>query len=286
MLRVLAARASAAAKTWQTLAYTSNNATGVSLYSSSSMSSIRLAQQNGQVFAKTYIQSSSGCGVMKFSANKLTYNSRSSEGLAGSAAFLSSSASPANNAFVRWYLRMLQKYPVLTKSITAGTICTLADVTSQGLSIAASGTSDKQKFDVPRTMRMAGYGLFLSGPTLHLWFNFLSEILPKRDVISTVKKITLGQTVYGPIVTTIFFSANAFLQGESGSEILARLKRDLIPTFRSGLMYWPLCDYITYKYVPVHLQPLISNSFAYIWTVYLTYMAGMKKVNVEVIPAS
>ncbi|KAL4565465.1 hypothetical protein LXL04_029561 [Taraxacum kok-saghyz] len=35
------------------------------------------------------------------------------------------------------------------------------------------------------------------------------------------------------------------------------------------------------KFVPVHLQPLVSNSFAYIWTVYMTYMASLEKAGVK-----
>lgn len=203
-----------------------------------------------------------------------------------SSASLSASKNASTSSIVKWYLQKLDKYPVLTKSITAGTICTLADLTSQGISFAALDTFSFSDLDVERILRMAGYGFFLSGPTLHLWFNFLSTILPKRDVMSTIKKIALGQAVYGPIFTTIFFSVNAYLQGETQSEIMARLQRDLIPTIRSGIMYWPICDFITYKYIPVHLQVLVSNSFAYVWTVYLTYIAGLGKVNAELMPAS
>ena len=42
--------------------------------------------------------------------------------------------------------------------------------------------------------------------------------------------------------------------GESGAEIIARLKRDLLPTMLNGVMYWPVCDFITFRFVPVHLQ--------------------------------
>lgn len=42
--------------------------------------------------------------------------------------------------------------------------------------------------------------------------------------------------------------------GESGEEIAARLKRDLLPTLINGAMFWPICDFVTYKFVPVHLQ--------------------------------
>lgn len=67
--------------------------------------------------------------------------------------------------------------------------------------------------DLIRTMRMASYGMLISGPSLHLWFNFVSKVLPKRDVVTTFMKMFLGQTVYGPIVTSVFFSYNAALQG-------------------------------------------------------------------------
>lgn len=45
--------------------------------------------------------------------------------------------------------------------------------------------------------------------------------------------------------------------GENGKEIFARLKRDFVPTMISGVMYWPLCDFITFKFIPVQLQVCI-----------------------------
>lgn len=69
-------------------------------------------------------------------------------------------------------------------------------------------------YDSIRTSRMAGYGLLLLGPSQHLWFNLLSKALPKRDMLTTFKKMFMGQAVFGPLVTTVFFSYNAALQGE------------------------------------------------------------------------
>jgi len=42
--------------------------------------------------------------------------------------------------------------------------------------------------------------------------------------------------------------------GENSAEIIARLKRDLLPTMINGVMYWPVCDFVTFKFIPVHLQ--------------------------------
>ena len=46
--------------------------------------------------------------------------------------------------------------------------------------------------------------------------------------------------------------------GETGTEIVARLKRDLVPTMLNGVMYWPACDFITYRFIPVHLQVCVG----------------------------
>ncbi|XP_044507744.1 protein SYM1-like [Mangifera indica] len=188
-------------------------------------------------------------------------------------AFISRTPSSSKTGFVGWYLGMVKSRPVLTKSITCALIYTAADLSSQTL-------SSSKPFDLVRTLRMAGYGMIVLGPSLHFWFNFVSKVFPKRDLITTLKKIAMGQILYGPLMTVVFLSVNACLQGENGEEIVARLKRDLLPTLISGIMYWPLCDFITFKFIPVHLQPLVSNSFSYLWTIYLTYMASLDKAGI------
>ncbi|KDP41638.1 hypothetical protein JCGZ_16045 [Jatropha curcas] len=175
--------------------------------------------------------------------------------------------------FIGWYLGKLDSRPIVTKTVTTSLIFAAADLTAQMLS-QSSGS-----FDFIRTARMAMYGLLILGPSQHLWFNIISTALPKRDVLTTLKKTFMGQAIYGPVNATIFFSYNAALQGESSDEIVARLKRDVLPTLRNGLMYWPICDFFTYKFVPVHLQPLVNSTCSYLWTIYLTYMASLQKVS-------
>lgn len=75
---------------------------------------------------------------------------------------------------------------------------------------------------------MLGYGMLILGPSQHLWFNFASKILPKRDLVTTFKKIFMGQAVYGPIITSIFFSVNAALQGAHRSKVRFFIKKNQI----------------------------------------------------------
>ncbi|XP_020552882.1 uncharacterized protein LOC105172678 isoform X2 [Sesamum indicum] len=124
-----------------------------------------------------------------------------------------SSSSP-KFGLVGWYLGMIQTRPIATKSITSAFIYTVADLSSQ--TIAAENS---EGYDLVRTLRMAGYGLVIIGPSLHYWFNLVSRVFPKRDLLSTLKKMALGQTVYGPTATTVFFSVNAALQA-SGEQFI------------------------------------------------------------------
>lgn len=168
-----------------------------------------------------------------------------------SSAFSSSKSSAETTSvsklgFVGWYLGMLQHRPILTKSVTAALIYTAADLSSQvGQTVIKSSlfgifwlpilwigscfnmvsdesndiyqtlakSSFSESYDAVRTLRMAGYGMLVLGPSLHFWFNFMSRVFPKRDIFSTLKKMAMGQTLYGPAMTVVFFSLNACLQG-------------------------------------------------------------------------
>ena len=68
-------------------------------------------------------------------------------------------------------------------------------------------------WDPIRTLRISGFGLFMLGPSQHYWFNFVARVLPNRDLISTLKKMAMGQLLYSPVINGIFFSYNAAAQG-------------------------------------------------------------------------
>lgn len=95
----------------------------------------------------------------------------------------------------------------------------LSNLLCQTLSKASS-----ESYDLVRTLRMAGYGMIILGPSLHYWFNFVSKTLPKRDLITTLKKIVLGQIVYGPAMNVVFFSVNAAAQGIIASTLISILE--------------------------------------------------------------
>lgn len=59
-------------------------------------------------------------------------------------------------------------------------------------------------YDLKRTSRNAIYGLLILGPSQHLWFNFLSKILPKRRMPAILMKTFMSY---------LFFSYSGALKG-------------------------------------------------------------------------
>lgn len=84
----------------------------------------------------------------------------------------------------------------------------LTTIMHQSMTMEASGS-----LNLIRTFRIAMFGLLILGPAQHVWFNYLGKILPKRDMITTFKKLIVGQIFYGPSCTAVFFTYNASLQG-------------------------------------------------------------------------
>lgn len=69
-------------------------------------------------------------------------------------------------------------------------------------------------WDSFRSARMLAVGLFMSGPLLHLWFGRVGKLIPGRDIASTLKKLVLGQLLFGPAFCAAFFAINAYALGK------------------------------------------------------------------------
>ncbi|KAG5573420.1 hypothetical protein H5410_063186 [Solanum commersonii] len=135
----------------------------------------------------------------------------------------SSSSAKTQVGFLAWYLGALEARPIITKSISSAVIYAASDVTSQMIMMSPSDS-----LDIIRTLRMASFGLLILGTAQHHWFNFVARVLPKRDTVSTLKKLSMGQLGFGPVINSIFFSFNAALQGENGGKSLRAISQQCI----------------------------------------------------------
>ena len=167
------------------------------------------------------------------------------------------------------YGSLLQAHPLLTKALTSGVIFAIADICAQRI----RGSRDLQG-----TLVTALVGLLYYGPSTHYWYSELMPwLIPQSGVGGTLAKMILGQLLFAPAVTLVFFSAFLLsLQGPRGvaRELPTKVRRDLMPTLMAGWAFWPLVDLVSFSLVPPLYIPLCLNVASFLWTIFLAVQAA------------
>jgi protein Mpv17 len=185
-------------------------------------------------------------------------------------------------AFGTFYASSLQSHPILTKSLTAGIIFALSDGLAQKLEgsrrpTTTTTTSTALSTNWVRLGASALVGFAYFGPAAHFWYEAIFALLPGTSLLSTIVKAALGQVIFGPIFTCIFF-ASALLQTYGRQFRLQmwfrKIRNDLPGAWAAGLGFWPLVDLISYSVVPPAWIPLFINMCSLVWTVYLSRVAN------------
>jgi protein Mpv17 len=178
------------------------------------------------------------------------------------------------------YSYRLEAQPILTKSMTAGIIFGLSDYFAQSIEQSENndGKSSTSKFDWTRMVASTLVGLLYFGPAAHYWYEWIFQLLPSTSFVSTLYKAVLGQLIFGPSFTSIFFAVSLLQSGDfSFKSWIQKIKSDLPGAWLAGVGYWPIVDLISYSVIPIKLIPLFVNMASLVWTVYLSLVANKGK---------
>lgn len=180
-------------------------------------------------------------------------------------------------SFGKLYTDALVHSPVLTKSATAGFIFGLSDWMAQKLERGQDGKA--LPYNTKRTISATLVGFLYFGPAAHYWYEWIFRILPGTSFSSTMQKAALGQLLFGPSFTCIFFAA-ALMQSGSFSlgSWLQKIRQDLLGAWLAGVGYWPLVDLISFSIVPKQWIPLFVNFASLVWNIYLSLVANRERV--------
>ena len=131
---------------------------------------------------------------------------------------------------------------------------------------------------------MVPWGALVSGYAMVKWFTFLGGLFPDAatSAIELVKKVFVNQMVLSPGINAGFFAfviltqvpPIARMSGANWSELKAKLKKDLWPTFMQGNLYWSCVQTLNFKVLPASLTVLSTNVAFLIWTAYLCIVAN------------
>ena len=172
------------------------------------------------------------------------------------------------------YAHYLERYPLVTKSITSGLILLGGDefFFSSLLcidpwliigDIACQTLITKEKLNYERALKFSLLGSFYIGPALHYWYGFLVKTFPRTSVTQVIQRVATDQFLFTPLMLSSFLSAILTLDGKS-NEIASKLKSDFIPTLMVNYTVWIPAMFINFKFVPNAYQVLdIITSVAF-----------------------
>ena len=111
-----------------------------------------------------------------------------------------------------WYAKLLDKYPLLVKAVTAFFILGLGDAAAQGVeNLRGSDTP----FDWIRAIRFGAFGL-LGAPWAHYYYFFLDHFFPPTEKpfsSITALKLFIDQGIQAPTLLALIISCLALLKG-------------------------------------------------------------------------
>lgn len=175
------------------------------------------------------------------------------------------------------YSNLLNTRPILTKAITASLIFGLSDFSAQQIEDGGED-GDKKKKDWTRIITASLVGLLYFGPAAHAWYDTIFKILPGTSLVSTLQKAALGQLLFGPSFTCVFFATSLMQAGQfSFSKWFTKIKQDLPGAWAAGLGFWPLVDLVSYSLIPPKWIPLFVNFCSFVWTIYLSMVANRRR---------
>ncbi|XP_057545069.1 protein sym-1-like [Amaranthus tricolor] len=170
-----------------------------------------------------------------------------------------------------WYMDLLVKSPVLTKSVTSALLNLIGDVICQLV-------IDKvPSLDYKRTCTFTFLGLALVGPTLHYWYLYLSKLVTMPGASGAFVRLLLDQFFFAPIFIGTFLSALMTLEGRP-SQIVPKLKQEWFASVVANWKLWIPFQFLNFRFVPQQFQVLASNFVAVIWNVILSFKAHTEVV--------
>ncbi len=174
---------------------------------------------------------------------------------------------------VKRYGDLLDKRPLITKTITSFITFGLGDAISQYLIRNTSNNT----YDFIRTFNQASFG-FLIAPYFHLQFcKIMPYLFPVSKKLNLIKSIIYDQTLSACIFTVFFFTYLDLCLGKEVNQIKEDLKIKLLPTLYMNWTIWPFLMLINFSLVPLQWRVLFNNLCGMFWTAYLAYIQNNKK---------
>ena len=125
-------------------------------------------------------------------------------------------------------------------------------------------------YDYSRTVKFAATGIF-SGSSDHCWYYLLDRSFPGVKSRSVIIKVTLDQFFYTAFEIICFFIIYNLIDGKGFEGGVAELKGKFLEVLTVSYIFWPILQFINFKFVPLSLRVIYSEVMSLIWCMYLSW---------------
>lgn len=193
----------------------------------------------------------------------------------------------------QWYLQMLEKRPLLTKSLTSGIIAITGDWAAQSvahsLKLKDSTTMKgynllslltmNGKYNLRRGFACACDGLFISGPIMHLAYDLFERVFPVSTggSLAAISHVVADSLMLDSIFIATALIMTGILEGYSfKTQIIPQFRTDYLPAIRASWItstsLIPI-EFLCFRYLPLSLRTLSMNFTSVIWDGVIYFMA-------------
>ncbi|AWP07076.1 putative peroxisomal membrane protein 2 isoform 3 [Scophthalmus maximus] len=153
------------------------------------------------------------------------------------------------------YLFLLKKYPVLTKSVTSGILSALGNLLSQILEARkkAKTGAPVSELETAGAARYAIYGLFITGPVSHFFYQLMETWLPATDPYCIVKRLLLDRLFFAPGFLLIFYFVMNILEAKGREDFEKKMRGSYWTALKMNWKVWTPFQFININFVPVQV---------------------------------
>ncbi|XP_051278158.1 peroxisomal membrane protein 2 [Dicentrarchus labrax] len=169
------------------------------------------------------------------------------------------------------YLVLLKKYPILTKSVTSGILSALGNLLSQILEVRKKAKSGAlvSEIDTTGAARYAIYGLFITGPVSHYFYQLMEVWMPTTDPYCIIKRLLLDRLFFAPGFLLLFYFVMTILEGKGWGDFEKKMRGSYWTALKMNWKVWTPFQFVNINFVPVQFRVLFANMIALFWYAYL-----------------
>jgi len=168
-------------------------------------------------------------------------------------------------------LILLKKYPLVTKSVTSGILTALGNLLSQILEAKKKAKDElpKKEIDTAGVTRYAVYGLLITGPVSHYFYQLMELWLPSTDRYCIIKRLMLDRLIFAPGFLLLFYFVMNILEAKGWQDFEKKMNNSYWTALKMNWKVWTPFQFININFVPVQFRVLFANVIALFWYAYL-----------------